>query len=142
MGNVATSETRLATEATGINVARRLSQTAARMGDAVAVVVPRAGRRHGRRLYDTFTFSQLEEESNRLSSGLLALGVQPGMRIALLVRPSMEFISLVFALFKAGAVIVLIDPGMGRKNLLACLKDAAPEGFVAIPLVQAVRSLL
>ena len=36
----------------------------------------------------------------------------------------MEFIALVFALFKAGAVIVLIDPGMGRKNLLGCLAEA------------------
>ena len=69
-------------------------------------------------------------------------GVTPGTRIALLVRPGMEFISLVFALFKAGAVIVLIDPGMGRKNLIRCLAEVQPEGFVAIPLVHAVRTLL
>ena len=59
-----------------------------------------------------------------------------------MVRPSREFIALVFALFKAGAVVVLIDPGMGRKNLIGCLHDAEPEGFVAIPIVQAIRWLL
>jgi acyl-CoA synthetase (AMP-forming)/AMP-acid ligase II len=58
------------------------------------------------------------------------------------VPPSIEFVSLVFALFKAGVVTILIDPGMGRKNLLRCLEDARPEGFVAIPLVQAIRSVL
>jgi acyl-CoA synthetase (AMP-forming)/AMP-acid ligase II len=119
-----------------------LSVMAARMPDALAVVVPRPRSGSGRRQYDTFTFGQLEADSNRLASGLLRWGVTPGMRIALLVRPSMEFISLVFALFKAGAVIVLVDPGMGRKNLVRCLADAEPEGFIAVPIVQAIRSLL
>ncbi len=64
------------------------------------------------------------------------------MRIALLVRPGNEFIALVFALFKAGAVIVLIDPGMGRKNLIRCLEDVEPEGFVAIPIAQWIRTSL
>lgn len=138
--------TRIATESTlaagsvGINVARRLPAMAARMGDALAVVVPRSDYRNGRRQYDTFTFTQLEADSNRLASGLRRWGVTPGMRIALLVRPGMEFISLVFALFKAGAVIVLVDPGMGRKNLVECLAEAGPEGFIAIPLVQAARA--
>ena len=54
----------------------------------------------------------------------------------------MTFISLVFALFKAGAVIVLIDPGMGRTNLVRCLSDADPQGFIAIPLVHAIRVVL
>ncbi len=123
-----------------INIARRLTETAARMPDALAVVVPRK-RRAGRRQYDTLTFRQLEDETNRLANGLRAAGLQPGMRIALLVRPGSEFIALVFALFKAGAVIVLVDPGMGRRNLLRCLADVAPQGFVAIPLAHVIRTL-
>jgi len=38
-----------------------------------------------------------------------------------------------FALFKVGAVVVLIDPGMGTKNLGICLKEAEPEAFTASP---------
>ncbi len=112
------------------------------MPDALAVVVPRGRDAAGKRQYQTCTFRELEEESNRLASGLTALGVRPQMRMALLVRPSREFIALVFALFKAGAVVVLIDPGMGRRNLVGCLRDVEPEGFVAIPVVQALRWLL
>jgi olefin beta-lactone synthetase len=133
-------ETSLARESH--NVARRLPRMAARMRDALAVVVPRGRKRARHRRYDTFTFAQLEADSNRIASALVAWGVKPGTRIALLVRPGLEFISLVFALFKAGAVIVLIDPGMGRKNLLRCLADSEPEGFIAVPLVQAVRAVL
>jgi len=124
------------------NVARRLTEMAARMPDAIAVVVPRERNAQGKRRYDTFTFRQLEEESNRLASGLLAWGVPPGSRLALLVRPSMEFVSLVFALFKAGMVIVLIDPGMGGRNLARSLADAQPDGMIAIPLVHAARTLM
>ena len=59
----------------------------------------------------------------------------------LLVPPGIDFICLTFALFKAGAVVVLIDPGMGRDHLLQCLQDVEPDGFIAIPLAQAARLL-
>ena len=59
--------------------------------------------------------------------------------MALLVKPGIEFVSLVFALFKAGVVTILIDPGMGRQNLVRCLSEAEPEGFVAIPVAHAAR---
>jgi acyl-CoA synthetase (AMP-forming)/AMP-acid ligase II len=112
------------------------------MPDAAAVIQPLGYAAGGRRLYRRVTFRELDQISDRIARGLRGLGVTPGTRLALLVPPSVEFIALVFGLFKAGAVIILIDPGMGRRNLLACLRDAQPEGFVAIPLVHAVRSLL
>ena len=96
----------------------------------------------GRPDYDQLTFRELEDDSNRIASGLRQLGVAPGTRLALLVRPGIDFVSLVFALFKAGAVAILIDPGMGRKTCSPASKQAEPEGFVAIPVVQAVRSVL
>ena len=34
-----------------------------------------------------------------------------------MVRPSLDFFSLIFAPFKAGSVPVLIDPGIGLSNL-------------------------
>jgi len=112
------------------------------MPGAVAVIVPAGRSRGGKYQYRRYTFSRLDEDSNLLARGLWQLGVRPGTRLALLVRPSYEFVALVFALFKAGAVSILIDPGMGRKNLLSCLDQVRPEGFVAIPVVQAVRTLL
>jgi acyl-CoA synthetase (AMP-forming)/AMP-acid ligase II len=69
------------------------------------------------------------------------MGVSPGMRLVLMVRFSIEFVSLVFAAFKAGAVVVLVDPGMGLLNALNCLEEIEPEGFLAIPPVHAVRLL-
>ena len=59
-----------------------------------------------------------------------------------MVQPSLEFFALTFALFKAGAVPVLIDPGMGVKNLGRCLAEAEPEAFIGIPKAQVARRLL
>ena len=62
--------------------------------------------------------------------------------MALLVRPGIEFVTLVFGLLRAGMAIVLVDPGLGRRNLTCCLAEAAPGGFVAISIAQAARLLL
>lgn len=113
-----------------------------RFPDEVAIAMPVGRERNGKRSYESCTFRELDEASSRIAAGLQLLGVKPGMRLVLMVRPSIDFISLTFALFKAGAVIVLIDPGMGRRNLIGCLEQSRPEGFVAIPGVQAVRFLL
>ncbi len=121
------------------NIAATLSETARRVPAQRAVVVPAGRDRAGRVLYAHLTFEQLDQESDRLARGLLRMGVRPGTRLGLFVRPGLEFIALTFALFKAGAVAVLIDPGMGIKNVLRCLDQVSPEGFIAIPPVQAVR---
>lgn len=141
MAQILPLETSKIDAAANHNVARRLAAQAAHLGSRIAIAVPKSRKRLGNRLYDTMSFEELEADSNRIASALAGWGVAPGMRIALLVPPSSEFISLVFALFKAGVVIVLIDPGMGRRNLLRCLAEAEPEGVIAIPLAHIVRVL-
>ncbi|HTU18726.1 MAG TPA: fatty acid CoA ligase family protein, partial [Gemmataceae bacterium] len=65
-----------------------------------------------------------------------------GTRTVLMVTPSLEFFALTFALFKVGSIIVLIDPGMGTKDLGVCLGEARPEAFVGIPKAHLARVLL
>lgn len=125
-----------------VNVARRLTEFAESRPHGIAVAAARAKVRRGERRYDTVTFAQLDADSDQIARGLEAWGVPPGARLALLVKPGVEFVTLVFALLKAGVVQVLIDPGMGRKNLIRCLEETKPEGFVAIPPVQAIRTVL
>lgn len=125
-----------------VNVGQRLSTTALRQPDGVAVVEPLGHDARGQRRYRQLTFRELDEDSNRIAAGLQACGIPAGTRLVLLVKPGIDFISLVFALFKAGMVIVLIDPGMGRRNLVRCLAESQPEGFVALPIAHAVRVLL
>lgn len=122
-----------------LNIANRLTASAARWPDQIAVVQPNGRDSAGQYRYRTWTFSQLERETTAIANGLLAWGVQPGQRLVLMVRPSFEFIALTFGLMQAGIVVVLIDPGMGRSNIFRCLEEINPDGFVAIPIVQAIR---
>jgi acyl-CoA synthetase (AMP-forming)/AMP-acid ligase II len=124
-----------------VNIAERLRESARLYPHQKAVVFPAGRDSRGRVTYTHLTFAQLDEESDRLAKGLINFGVQPGHRLVLMVRPSLEFIALTFALFKTGAVAVLIDPGMGRSNIFDCLETVEPDGFVAIPIVQAVRAV-
>lgn len=124
-----------------MNIAHTLTLTAARVPFQRGVVFPAGRDRAGRVTYSHLTFLQLDRESDRLARGLLRMGIRPGERLVLMVKPSLEFIALTFALFKAGAVVVLIDPGMGLSHVLRCLDQVEPDGFVAIPAVHAARVL-
>lgn len=124
------------------NVAARLQSIAARIPDSIAIATPVGRASAGTsRAYRTVNFTQLELNTSSIAAGLQSMGVRPGMKIVLLVRFGMDFITLVFALLKINAVIVLVDPGMGRKNLLRCLAETEPDGFVAIPAAHLVRMM-
>jgi acyl-CoA synthetase (AMP-forming)/AMP-acid ligase II len=112
---------------------------AASAPNQVAIVV---SKRRARSLtYESLTFSELESLSNRYANGLTGAGITREMRTLLMVRQGFDFVALVFALFKIGAVPVLIDPGMGVARLLDCIRTVSPEAFVGIPLAHAVRVL-
>ncbi len=119
-----------------LNIARRLVEMARKMPEAVAVAEP---LKNGG--YRTVTFRQLDAESDTIARSLSENGLRRGMKLALLVRYGVDFITLVFALCKAGAVLVLIDPGMGVRRMLGCLAEVEPDGFVAVSPVHAVRVL-
>ncbi len=125
-----------------VNVADRLGPIAERQPEGLAVACPGRGDVAGRNTYATCTFRELDEDATSLACGFAELGVRPGTRMVLLVRPGVEFVKLVFALLRSGATTVLVDPGMGHRHLVNCLSAVEPEGFVAISPVQALRSIL
>ena len=124
------------------NIALRLQESATNWPHQRAVVFPAGRDDVGRVMYSHLTFEQLDRESDRLARGFHRMGVQPGHRMVLAVKPSLEFIAFTFALFKAGAVVVLIDPGMGKKNVFNCLAEVEPDGFVAFSKIHAIRTLM
>lgn len=125
------------------NIAGRLRVVAERQPAQMATAAPSGKYVAGQtRDYETMSFADLELQTSSIAAGFQEMGIRPGMRIVMLVKFGVDFISLVFALLKAGAVVVLIDPGMGRKNLVKCLEESQPDGFVAIPAAQAIRMAL
>jgi acyl-CoA synthetase (AMP-forming)/AMP-acid ligase II len=125
-----------------VNVALHLPDLARKRPHALAVVCPAGRERSGRVAYAHLTCEQLDAASDRLARGLQARGITRGTRTVLMVPPSLPFFTLTFALFKLGAVLVLIDPGMGVHNLGRCLAEAEPEAFIGIPKAHLARRLL
>ena len=89
----------------------------------------------------TMSALELNKRADKMAHALTSLGVERGTRCVLMVKPSPEFFGLTFALLKIGAVPVLVDPGMGIKNLGTCLAEAEPEVFIGIKKAHVARAL-
>jgi olefin beta-lactone synthetase len=125
------------------NIAAALPRSASERPDAIAIRCPAGREASGRSDYrHALSYAELQQRSDHIAAALARAGIGRGTRTALMVRPSPELFLLMFALFKAGAVPVLIDPGIARRALKQCLDEAAPEAFIGIPLAHAARVLL
>ena len=124
-----------------VNIATYLNRAAKTQPYKRAVVYPAGRDKYGRVTYAHLTFLQLDQESDYLAHGLEAAGITRGIRTVLMVRPSIEFFTLIFAIFKTGAVPVVVDPGMGIRRMLACFKSTRPQAFIGIPLAHVVRTV-
>ena len=113
------------------NIARHLPLMAARQPDHPAVKIPRGRTSAGRIDYLTLSFREPDAEVDAWVARLQAKGVRPGDRVLVMVRQGLPLIAAAFALFKLGAVPVIIDPGMGRKNFLACVARSRPRALTA-----------
>jgi olefin beta-lactone synthetase len=118
------------------NIASHLPAMALAQPDTLAVAIQKSGEDYLR-----YTYRELDEASDILARGLQEIGIVKGTRTVLMVKPGLEFFALVFALFKVGAVLVAIDPGMGMKNLGICLEEAEPEAFIGIRQAHVARIL-
>ncbi|MCW8858629.1 MAG: fatty acid CoA ligase family protein [Deltaproteobacteria bacterium] len=119
------------------NIAAYLPQMAHQQPETPAIFIPTSQNKQ----YQQYSFLRLDQESNRVARALISVGIKRGVRTALMVKPGIDFFVLTFALFKIGAVPILIDPGIGVKNLKLCLAEAEPEAFIGIPQAQLARLL-
>jgi acyl-CoA synthetase (AMP-forming)/AMP-acid ligase II len=131
----------VANDPADFNIASYLRRAAENWPFKRAVVCPSSRDRYGRVAYAHLTFQQLDRESDRLAHGLQCAGIGRGTRTIMMVRPSLEFFELVFAVFKIGAVPVVVDPGMGIRRMLECYRSTRPLAMIGIPLAHAARTL-
>jgi len=125
------------------NIAATLPGLAARFPERVAMRCPGTRGPDGLARFDlTLTYRELDARSDAIAAGLARRGIVRGTRTVVMVRPSPEFFLLMFALFKAGAVPVLVDPGIDKRALKQCLDEAQPEAFIGIPLAHIARTVL
>ena len=121
------------------NLCRHLAHAAIATPNALAVAVQKKQR--GKLNYQEIDFVSLHQRSDEIAYALNAYGLKSGMKAVLMVTPSIDFFALTFALFKAGIIPILVDPGMGIKNLKQCFVESAPDAFIGIPKAHIARVL-
>ena len=127
--------------AANANIARHLALMAAAHPARAALKIPRGRTASGDIDYLSLTFAELDAEVSAWCARLAAAGIARGDRTLLMVRQGLPLIASAFALFRLGAVPVVIDPGMGRKNFLSCVARSRPTALVGIPFAQLLSHL-
>jgi len=98
----------------------------ARAGDPAAAVVEPGGR--------TISWRLFARRVHELAAGLADHGVAPGDRVALLVPPGADLTAAAHACWRAGASVVVADPGLGAAGLARALRGAHPAHVIgAVP---------
>ena len=112
---------------------QRFEMNAARHPDKAAFIYSQNGD------WTTITYAQLLDSTQRFSSGLSACSLPPGMSAALMTPPSVDFFALAFALLKHSIIPIIVDPSIGMKNVMECLKEAKPDIFIGNMLTHSLR---
>ncbi|QHD06666.1 non-ribosomal peptide synthetase [Pseudomonas sp. R76] len=100
----------------GTTLHARIEAQAARTPSAIAAVY------QGRQL----TYAELNQQANLLAHHLLALGVKPDDRVAIVARRGLDTLAGLLAILKAGACYVPVDPSHPAERLNYLLTDSAP----------------
>ncbi len=91
-----------------------LEASASRRPDKTALV---CGRRR-------LTYAQLDALANRLAHALIGRGVRHGDRVAIYLSNSVEAVAGIFAVLKAGAAFVMINPSTKAQKLEYVLNNS------------------
>ena len=98
-----------------------LKDSAARWPDKPALIC--GGKVH--------TFSQIDQDSDRIAIRLQQEGLARGDRAAVFAENSAELVASVFGILKAGGVFVIVNPTTKAKKLAYILNDCGVRALVA-----------
>lgn len=78
----------------------------------------------------TYTYAEIDDQSNRMANALLDHGIEKGSNVAVFLENSPEYLSLWFSLAKIGAVMVPINVDHHGETLSHILEDCDPDMIV------------
>lgn len=90
---------------------------------------------------NSVTFAQLSKNILNFATLFSQRGIDAGHKIAMLVPAGEDFLAATFALFYLQAVPIFIDPGVGLKKLLNCIRQSEAEWVLAAPKVKILKLL-
>lgn len=79
------------------------------------------------------TWSEVEWQVRAVASGLIARGLEPGSRVAILQRNTLEFVTSYFGILRAGMCAVPLNVGYTAAELTLMLSDVDAKLVLADP---------
>ncbi len=83
----------------------------------------------------TVTFRQLDDMVSRFASGLIALGVSPGDKVALLLPNLVQTVVAIYGTFRAGAVVAMNNPLYTDRELEHQYNDSGSTFLVCLDVL-------
>ncbi len=77
------------------------------------------------------TYGELNSRADHLADFLIAQGVRRHDRVAIFLENSIEAVVSIFAVLKAGAAFVLLNPGLKAAKLNFILNDSGARALIA-----------
>ena len=78
------------------------------------------------------SFARLDRESTAFAAALVAMGVRPGDRVALLLPNCPQFVVAEFGAWKAGAIVVALNPTYSEREIQESLESTRTQVVVAL----------
>lgn len=116
-----------------------------------ADVTPKLVRMHSDKVvlvHDTIrlTARQIDQRVERLASALLHLGLQPGDRVAVMMRNNHRYIELPFVAGRAGLILVPVNALLMEQEVQRILNDCGARAVITMELqldmIEAIQSQL
>ncbi|WP_338865498.1 amino acid adenylation domain-containing protein [Myxococcus stipitatus] len=86
------------------------------------------------------TFAELNRRANQLAHHLLRVGVEPGSRVGLFTRRSLEMVVATLGILKAGGAYVPLDPSYPSERLSFMCEDAGLRILLVHPSLRSMLS--
>ncbi|MCP5054470.1 MAG: amino acid adenylation domain-containing protein, partial [bacterium] len=103
-------------------VSQLFEEQAERKPDHIALVEPGT---------DAFlSYGELEQQANRLAHYLIEKGVRPNSIVGIMMERSIEMVTGLMGIFKAGAAYLPIDPGYPEARVDFMLRDSGAEVLI------------
>lgn len=109
-----------------------------RAGDNDVAMVEMTAHGAGR----SISFAALDVDVRSVAAGLVEHGIARGNRVALLIPPGVDLAVCLYACWRVGAVVVLVDAGLGARGISRALKSAAPDYVIGVPRALAAARAL
>ena len=121
-----------------MNLYEHLRRVADSAPERIAVFAPGMDSDPAGVEHESISFGELDRRTGPVAAGLRGLDVEREDRVVLMVPVSIDLYVIVAALFRIGAVPVLLDPWMGVERMADCIRRTEPRVFVGVPLAHAL----